>query len=116
MKFNKSIFLFLVFSYSFGTILNVPADFSTIQRAIDNSVDGDTVLVSDGDYLENLVIDKSIVLASNAIFNDLDDWVVTDEQLNNQLIVNNSHVLNTRIIGSNHDDIGCASFILIVHS
>ena len=43
----------------------VPQDYPTIQAAIDSSVDGDTVLVSDGTYLENIRFrGKAIVVAS----------------------------------------------------
>ena len=37
-----------------ATILNVPADYSTIQDGINASSDGDTVLVQPGGYFENL--------------------------------------------------------------
>ncbi len=37
--------------------INVPADFATIQDAIDNAMDGDTILVADGTYKEYLNID-----------------------------------------------------------
>ena len=37
-----------------NTLLNVPAVFSTIQTAIDAAVDGDTVLVQSGTYVENI--------------------------------------------------------------
>lgn len=43
----------------------VPQDYATIQAAIDASTDGDTVLVSDGTYVENIrFYGKAIVVAS----------------------------------------------------
>jgi len=44
-----------------STIL-VPDDYSTIQEAINNAIAGDTILVSGGPYVENLVINKSVAL------------------------------------------------------
>jgi len=44
----------------------VPSQYATIQAAIDHCVDGDYIIVSDGTYYENIVINgKSIILASN---------------------------------------------------
>ena len=80
--------IFSVFTILSATIINVPSDFSTIQEGIDASVDGDTVLVAQGNYVENLVLEKEIVLASHAIYEDLgSDWT------------NNEHIANTKIIG-----------------
>jgi parallel beta-helix repeat protein len=45
-----------------GDIWYVPDDFSTIQQAIDNADDGDTIIVRSGTYNENIIIDKSIDL------------------------------------------------------
>ncbi|MDA3895449.1 MAG: right-handed parallel beta-helix repeat-containing protein [Desulfobacteraceae bacterium] len=38
------------FTPAFGAVINVPAEYTTIQAAIDVSVDGDTILVADGTY------------------------------------------------------------------
>ena len=71
--------LFSIFISAFtilsATIINVPSDYSTIQEGINASVDGDTVLVAQGNYIENLILEKEIVLASHAIYDDLNsDW------------------------------------------
>ena len=67
MKQLVTIISFLIFLsvYSFGQIINVPDDQPTSQAAIDASVDGDTVLVADGTYFENINFNgKAITVAS----------------------------------------------------
>ncbi|UCE65806.1 MAG: right-handed parallel beta-helix repeat-containing protein, partial [Candidatus Zixiibacteriota bacterium] len=47
------------------TIINIPADYPTIQQGIDAGVDGDTVLVQPGTYYENINFNgHNIVLGS----------------------------------------------------
>lgn len=49
------------FAFGLGTIV-VPDDFVTIQAAINNASDGDTVFVCNGTYYENVVVNKTIML------------------------------------------------------
>ena len=49
-----------------ATIHEVPGDYPTIQLAVDAAVDGDTVLVSAGTYVENVAVSsKSLVIVSS---------------------------------------------------
>jgi len=43
----------------YGNIIYVPDDYSTIQEAIDHANPGDTIIVRDGIYIENIKINKS---------------------------------------------------------
>ena len=87
--FSIVIFSILMVVPVFSTTINIPADFSTIQEGIDASVEGDTVLIAQGIYYENLILEKSIVLASHAINDDLgSDWL------------NNENITGTIISGA----------------
>ena len=89
--------IFLLFSFIFTTTHLVPEEYSTIQAGIDAAVDGDTVLVNQGLYYENIHLTKSIVLTSYAIYDDLENWTeystifsewqITYDNINNTIIV-----------------------------
>ena len=83
---KKITLLIALSSMVFANTIHIPTDFATVQEGIDASVDGDTVLVSQGMYYENLVLNKEIVLASHAIFDDLSaDWL-SNENINATII------------------------------
>jgi len=59
------LLLIIVSSLLNATMLNVPAQYSTIQSAINASTNGDTVLVHPGTYVENINFNgKNIVVGS----------------------------------------------------
>jgi len=47
------------------SIIIVPDDYPTIQQAVDNASDGDTILVYAGTYLEQVLVDKSVQIIGN---------------------------------------------------
>jgi hypothetical protein len=86
---NLSILFFL---FIFATIpaysqdtLHVPADYTTIQSAIDASNDGDIVLVDEGTYYENIKFNgKKILLTSHFILDSnsihIDNTIINGSQ------------------------------------
>ena len=54
-----------------GNRINVPDDFNKIQDAINNSVDGDTIVVAPGTYFENVNFrGKNILVSSHYLFDE----------------------------------------------
>jgi predicted outer membrane repeat protein len=64
-KIALTLLLILIVVGLNATIINIPADYTTVQEGIDASVEGDTILVQPGTYVENIVIDgKNIYITS----------------------------------------------------
>jgi PKD repeat protein len=65
MKIFLIISLLMVFGFINATIINIPAEHTTFYSAITTSVDGDTILVQPGTYLENInYAGKNITIGS----------------------------------------------------
>jgi hypothetical protein len=63
---------------SSATIINIPADYPTIQQGIDASNDGDTVLVQPGLYIENVDFSgQNIVLGSLFLTTGDESYIAT---------------------------------------
>ncbi|MFC2090387.1 hypothetical protein ACFLT1_06380, partial [Bacteroidota bacterium] len=100
---KRDVLLLLLIAITFSSnaqIVNVPADHSSIQAAIDASANGDTILISEGTYLENLRFNgKAVTLASR--------YIVDQEE---------SHISKTIINGSQPSDPDTASVVLFNQS
>ena len=72
MKNFKLFFLIFVFVFLFSlsvfaVTLDVPGVYPTIQDGIDNATSGDVINVAAGTYNENLLINKSAIIASTGL-------------------------------------------------
>ncbi|MCK5260760.1 MAG: right-handed parallel beta-helix repeat-containing protein [Thermoplasmatales archaeon] len=59
-----------------------PGNYSTIQEAIDNASDGDTVFVYNGTYFEHIIIDKELILIGEILEETVLDGFFEKELIN----------------------------------
>ena len=92
--------------------INVPADYKTIQTAINAAIDGDTIVIKNGTYAENITIDKGVKLIGEFPTSVIIDGSSTDNTIN---ITAGNNILIQRIVIKSKDKYGiyCQSENLI---
>ena len=84
---KKYLLSILSISSIFSDTINIPNGYQSIQKRIDAAVQGDTVLVHQGEYFENLILSKEISLLSSGIFNDIEsDWYDSNNVIVNTIV------------------------------
>jgi len=92
------LFLLSICSFSYAqTTVYVPDDFATIQQAIDGSQNGDTVIVRDGTYYENINFNgKAITLKSE---NGATTTILDGSNADSVVVFDNGEVLSSILRG-----------------
>ncbi len=76
-KLVHIIFFMMCVSIGKAEIINIPADFQLIQTGIENAADGDTILIEQGIYHENINFNsKSITLGSKYLTTQDSSFIV----------------------------------------
>ena len=78
-----------------------PADFNTIQEAINNATEGDTIYVYNGTYYENLIVNKTVSLVGENSSITIIDGNGTDSVIS--ITANNVSIEDFTIRGSGTD-------------
>jgi len=88
------------------TTIVVPDDYPTIQEAINNANEGDTVFVKEGTYYENFVLNKTISLVGQK-----KDTTVVDGNNSNVIVVTADSVQITNLTVRNGGSEGIGIFL-----
>ncbi len=95
----KTMLLTIIVLISLGSVsasvINVPIDASTIQAGIDAAVDGDTVLVSAGTYLENINYNSKSI---SVISTDGPDSTIIDGDENGAVVLMLNDIDDTALL------------------
>ncbi len=81
MVMNVFILLFFFYGPLLADIIHIPEDFSLIQMGIDASADGDTIILSNGIYSENIELSGSRIVLGSEFLLDGHSSHITDTVL-----------------------------------
>ena len=84
-------------------------DYTSIQDAIDNATDGDTIRVWDGVYKENIIVNRSLSLTGNGTKSTFVIGVCIEPTIS--MIANNSEISNFNISNDQDKRFGSAIFV-----
>lgn len=87
MKTTFYIFIISIFSFSmlFAKVLYVPEEIPSIQRAIDEVENGDTVLVNEGTYYENINFRGKAITVASLFLIEEDEYFISNTVINGGL-------------------------------
>ena len=71
-----------------ASVLSVPANYSTIQSAINASINGDTIVVSTGTYFENINFRGKNITLTSLYYLNLDTSYISSTIINGSIPVN----------------------------
>ncbi|MCD4819446.1 MAG: choice-of-anchor D domain-containing protein [Candidatus Cloacimonetes bacterium] len=72
-----SVFFVSFFSMMFGVIINIPANYPTIQQGINAAANGDTVLVQPGTYVENINFGGRLITVTSLLLTTQDTTYIS---------------------------------------
>jgi len=98
---------FLYTSFTLSQIINIPTDQPTIQAGINTAVDGDTILVAEGTYYENVLIENKSVTLASYFFIDQDSSHIRNTIINGSQPVNTDEATTVTISMSADTSILC---------
>jgi len=79
-------------------VIYVPDDYPTIQSAVDNANNEDTIIVRDGTYLEDIVVDKKLKIQSENGYSNCKIQQKSENKHVINIISNNVEILGFKIV------------------
>lgn len=103
-KLSLLLVLAMTASIASASVINVPATYPTVQQGINAALEGDTVLVEPGMYVENVsFIGRNITLASQFLMTGdtsyISQTVLDGGAAERVIIINSGETTDSRIIG-----------------